>query len=102
MFGTGNGLAALGGFMTLFLILLGILWLLVPFAIFGIKPLLRQLITEQKRTNEVLTRISQQIHPIAQAIVDGTRVAPLPTPEQPDPPKDLRTLGEIIREARSP
>ena len=69
MFGTGNGLAALGGFMTLFLILLGILWLLVPFAIFGIKPLLRQLITEQKRTNEVLTRISQQIHPIALAIV---------------------------------
>ncbi|GAB3726702.1 hypothetical protein GCM10028862_02320 [Luteimonas pelagia] len=41
-------------FATLFLILLVVLWILVPFAIFGIKPLLKQLVAEQRRTNELL------------------------------------------------
>jgi hypothetical protein len=39
---------------TLFVILLAVLWILVPFAIFGIKPLLKQLLAEQRRTNELL------------------------------------------------
>ena len=104
MFATGSGLAALGGFMTLFLLLVGILWILVPFAVFGIKPLLRQLIAEQKRTNEALTRISQQIHPIAIAVVDRAPQAPAaPTlPPAPEPPADPRTLGEIMSGKPSP
>ena len=36
-------------------LILSILWILVPFAVFGIKPLLRQLIAEQRRTNDLLT-----------------------------------------------
>lgn len=37
--------------------LFALLWLFVPFAIFGIKALLRQILAEQKRTNDVLSRV---------------------------------------------
>ena len=45
--------------MLLFLLLLAILWLLVPFAIFGIKPILRDLLKEQKRSNELLVLLGK-------------------------------------------
>ncbi len=61
----GAGIAALGLVWMLFVGLLAILWILVPFAIFGIKPLLRELVREQKATQALLTTISQQVYPIA-------------------------------------
>ncbi|KAF1721958.1 hypothetical protein [Pseudoxanthomonas wuyuanensis] len=104
LFGSSNPAGLLGGafglFVILFLLVLGILWFVLPFAVFGIKPLLRQLIVEQKRTNEVLTRISQQIHPIATTIIDrAPRAEPPPptSPPAPEPPADSRTLGEIMK-----
>lgn len=66
----GAGIAALGLAWMLFVGLLAILWILVPFAIFGIKPLLRELIREQKATQQLLTTISQQVYPIS---VEATR-----------------------------
>ena len=48
---------ALGAFVAiawLFLIVLGILWIAMPFAIFGTKPILRELLAEQKKTNKLL------------------------------------------------
>lgn len=69
-FGTGDGLAVLGLVWMLFVALLTILWILVPFAIFGIKPLLRDLIREQKATQALLATISQQVHSIP---VDANR-----------------------------
>ena len=53
MGGTGFG-ATVILVMTLFGILVAILWVLMPFAIFGTKDLLRTLIKEQKRTNDLL------------------------------------------------
>lgn len=50
--GSGSGSAV---FILLWLVL-AILWLLVPFAVFGIKGLLRSILVEQKRTNELLER----------------------------------------------
>lgn len=44
-----------------FLCVLAILWILVPFAVFGIKSLLHSLIAEQRRTNEALAALSQQL-----------------------------------------
>lgn len=32
----------------------GILWIFLPFSIFGTKPLIRELIAEQKRTQDIL------------------------------------------------
>lgn len=71
--GMGDGLAALGLVWMLFALVLAILWILVPFAIFGIKPLLRDLIREQKATQALLTTISQQVYPIS---VEATKPRP--------------------------
>jgi hypothetical protein len=49
-----SGLAAFGTVGFLFLLLLAVLWVLVPFAIFGIKGLLRDLIHAQNRNNELV------------------------------------------------
>ena len=38
------------------LLVLVICWILLPFAMFGTKPLLRQLLAEAKRTNAILER----------------------------------------------
>lgn len=47
--------------MMLFAFLVAILWVLMPFAIFGTKDLLRALIREQKKTNELLqTQVNLQ------------------------------------------
>ena len=70
----GTGIAALGLVWMLFVGLLAFLWILVPFAIFGIKPLLRELIREQKATQQLLTTISQQVYPIS---VEATRSRPV-------------------------
>lgn len=48
---------AMGSLMIVWVIgaiVLLIAWILLPFAMFGLKPLLRELIREQKRTNELL------------------------------------------------
>jgi hypothetical protein len=46
--------------------LLGLLWLFVPFAIFGIKGLLQQIVAEQRRTNEILSRVhGERLSPAA-------------------------------------
>ncbi len=46
-----------GLFLLFLLSLLIVLWLLLPFSVFGIKGLIREAIEEQKRTNELLTKI---------------------------------------------
>ena len=49
--------AMMGAFGLLFLLLFFILvliWIVLPFAVFGIKDLLREAIEEQKKTNELL------------------------------------------------
>jgi hypothetical protein len=38
------------------MVVLAVCWLILPFAVLGVKPLLRQLIAEQQRTNELLSR----------------------------------------------
>lgn len=78
--GMGDGLAALGLVWMLFVALLAILWILVPFAIFGIKPLLRDLIREQKATQALLTTISQQVYPIS---VEASKPHPSHVPPAP-------------------
>ena len=49
-----SGLAAFGSIFFIFGLLLAVLWILVPFAIFGIKGRLDRLISEQKRANDLM------------------------------------------------
>ena len=53
-------------------LVLSILWILVPFAVFGIKGLLRRQIEEQRRTNELLATVAQR----QQIVADTYAVAP--------------------------
>ncbi len=45
---------------TLLLIVLAIVWILLPFAIFGTKPLLQDLLSESRRTNELLLKLIER------------------------------------------
>jgi len=40
-------------------IIVAILWILLPFAVFGLKDLMHKVISEQRRTNELLERIAR-------------------------------------------
>ncbi len=73
-----------GLFIGLFFLVLAILWLLVPFAVFGIKGLLRDLIREQQRTNALLAR-------------EGS-----PPTLQEEAEADRPTLKNILAEVRKP
>jgi hypothetical protein len=56
-----TGLFGFVGFC--FLVVLSILWILVPFAIFGVKPLLRDLLAEQRKANALLMEIGKNTIP---------------------------------------
>ena len=43
--------------LTLLGIVIAILWILMPFAVFGLKDLAKSLIAEQKRTNTLLAKL---------------------------------------------
>ncbi|ANO50691.1 hypothetical protein [Woeseia oceani] len=47
--------------IVLFLVILGILWFLLPFAVFGTKAKLDALIAETRKTNEELNQLRRQI-----------------------------------------
>ena len=54
---------ALGGFAIILALLgffIAILWILLPFAVFGIKDLARGLILKQETTNKLLQKIIEQ------------------------------------------
>ncbi len=42
-------------------VLLAIVWLVLPFAVFGIKPLLRQVLEEQRKQTELLAQIAGSV-----------------------------------------
>lgn len=52
---------AFGAGIFLFAALLAILWILVPFAVFGVKGRLDRLIAEQRRTNDLIERQAAEI-----------------------------------------
>ena len=60
-----SGVATLGAgfylFVSLFFIILAILWILVPFAIFGIKPRLERLEDELKNSNRLNKEILEEL-----------------------------------------
>ena len=54
----------LGGlylFVVLFLLVLAVLWFFLPFAIFGTKDKLNELIREAKKTNEELEKLRAEL-----------------------------------------
>ena len=70
-----DGLQHVGPAVVIVILLLGlsvvVCWIILPFAILGTKPLLRQLLAEQRRTNELLVKLKNGSHWRIQ-IVDAT------------------------------
>ena len=56
-----SGVTGISVVLTLFLLLLAVLWVLIPFAIFGIKPLLRKIGSEVFRANTLLEQIHKEL-----------------------------------------
>ena len=74
----------------IFGVVLAILWVLVPFAIFGIKPLLRGILVELRRAN---------------AIAEGRAAperGPIPPTEVDEPQGALATIRAAVRQADRP
>lgn len=69
----GLGLIAL-------LYLLGIVvlicWIILPFALIGTKPLLRQILEQQRETNAYLAVLAKAQSPEATAAISGTKTVP--------------------------
>lgn len=76
-------------FAVLFLIVLCILWILIPFAIFGIKPLLSAILAELRRANEL------KAHELSRRDI---AVVPVSAPVEADRP----TLKNILAEVKQP
>lgn len=65
-----EALGSLGALWILFLLVLGILWFLLPFAIFGTKDRLRDLIEENRQSNQELAAIRKQLAELQQTLKD--------------------------------
>ncbi|HET8808168.1 MAG TPA: hypothetical protein VFM76_07310 [Methylophaga sp.] len=65
-----EAITSLGAIWILFLLVLGILWFLLPFAIFGTKDRLRDLIEESRRSNQELVAIRKQLSELQQTLKD--------------------------------
>jgi len=81
--------------VTLFLFVLGlvlaVLWILVPFAIFGIKPVLQDILRELRKANA-----------IAEARTSPGSVRPEPPVEEDEPQGALATIRAAVRQADRP
>lgn len=65
-----EAITGLSAIWILFLLVLGILWFLLPFAIFGTKDRLRDLIEENRRSNQELAAIRKQLSDLQQTLKD--------------------------------
>ncbi len=65
-----EAITSLGALWVLFLLVLGILWFLLPFAVFGTKDRLRDLIEENRRSNQELAAIRKQLSDLQQTLKD--------------------------------
>ncbi len=63
-----EAITSLSALWILFLLVLGILWFLLPFAIFGTKDRLRDLIEENRRSNQELAAIRKQLSDLQQTL----------------------------------
>ena len=68
--------------LVIFLFVLGILWFLLPFAVFGIKNRLDLMVTEIKQVNVELRRSNAELWDLRKQV--GSQVTPPTAPALPD------------------
>lgn len=62
-------MAEFTGVLILLVLLLVICWIVLPFAVIGTKPLLRQLIAETQRTNALLEQRLPDLRPRTTSVI---------------------------------
>lgn len=67
-------LLGLGAIVWIIAVVIAILWICMPFALFGTKPILRELLAEQRKTNKLLAEAAERAR--AQAVAPGPTAAP--------------------------
>lgn len=60
-------------FVWILAFIIAVLWVLMPFAIFGTKPILRELLAEQKRTNRLLQEAADRAARPTDVVLVGSR-----------------------------
>ena len=68
-----EGMVGLMMVMWLAVAVVVVLWICMPFAIFGTKPLLRALIAEQKKTNQLLAAAAARSASPTEVVLVSTR-----------------------------
>lgn len=92
--GGASAFVALATFF--FLVVLTILWILVPFAIFGTKALLRQILAELRRANDISARA-----PVAPGTSYEQRTPTQYVNESDQGESTLDTIRNAVRQARN-
>lgn len=70
----GAGIVIIGGLIMLALAI-AVLWICMPFAVFGMKPILQQLLAEQKKTNKLLEEEAKRAGKPTDVVLVSTRKA---------------------------
>lgn len=110
-----GGLAAtLGGAyvaVLVFLFVMAVLWFFVPFAVYGLKPLIRDAIAEQRAANALLRGHSQLLKRNNELLAwhmrrlaagdDGAALEPLPESELDAPDEKKSVLDKLLGPAKS-
>ena len=94
LLGGASAFVVLGVFF--FLVVLTILWVLVPFAIFGTKALLRQILAELRRANDLAAR---QTTPLTQPYEVREPATHLDDRDRVEP--TLGNIRDAVRQARN-
>ena len=82
------GYIGLSVVLTILAIIVLVLWIFLPFAVFGLKPIVQQLLTEVKRTNTLLADLVANSEAMRTAAANATSVGgavyPAVTRKHPD------------------
>ncbi|MDX3932663.1 MAG: hypothetical protein QHC77_12085 [Stenotrophomonas sp.] len=96
MLGGASALVVLA--VLVFSVVLTVLWVLVPFAIFGTKPLLRQILAELRRANDLAARTAVAAVPAVPAYEQRPPAPYADERERIEP--TLGTTRDAVRQAR--
>ena len=70
---TGAGVGAIVTILSALAIITMVLWLFLPFAIFGVKGLLTNILDEQRRTTSAVSALNRDVREIAQQALQEPR-----------------------------
>jgi biopolymer transport protein ExbB/TolQ len=99
---SGSHLIVFGAYALFLLLAVGVvlvLWIFMPFSVFGLKGQIRKLTEEQQRTNELLASLVRSSRERS-AIPEPPLLAPAPSAGEPWAAHDIKDPGAATEEDR--